>query len=360
MKAGQSDHLDKTASSRRRFLETTAQGASWLGLGAVLGWLAPQSQAQKPLTVKKGSQKPLGPEFTYDISHLQKTDPQLVLYELTAKFATGLKELRAIAVLAEEKIWTGGDQRLVLLDRNGNQVKTVSLAGSVRCLAVSPDQTLYAGLTDRICVLDSVGTLKQTWPSLGPKTVVTSLAVGDDQVFVADAGNRVVHRFNRAGKPIKVLGKKDLDRNIPGLIVPSPYLDIALGPEGLLWVANPGRHTMEAYTFDGDIELSWGEFSNGIRGFCGCCNPVHFARLPDGRFVTSEKGLTRVKIYSAKGEFIGVVAGPEEFPQYRDNPQVKPVGLEVAADAQGRVFVADFLSGDLRIYSPKKTATVKS
>jgi len=34
----------------------------------------------------------------------------------------------------------------------------------------------------------------------------------------------------------------------------------------------------------------WGKRS-GIADFFGCCNPAHLALLPDGRFVTSGKGI---------------------------------------------------------------------
>ena len=34
--------------------------------------------------------------------------------------------------------------------------------------------------------------------------------------------------------------------------------------DGLLWVVNPGRHRLEAYTFDGDLQSYWGEESLGI------------------------------------------------------------------------------------------------
>ena len=67
-----------------------------------------------------------------------------------------------------------------------------------------------------------------------------------------------------------------------------------MASDGLLRVVNPGRHRIEAYTFDGDLEFSWGKVSVGIEGFCGCCNPVNFAILSDGSFITCEKGLTRV------------------------------------------------------------------
>ena len=169
-------------------------------------------------------------------------------------------------------------------------------------------------------------------------------------MFVADAGNRIVLRFDRAGNLVKRIGQKDPSKGVPGFIVPSPYFDLAVGPDGLLWVANTGRHHLEAYTFEGDYETGWGEAAVGLRGFCGCCNPAHFALLPDGRFITSEKGLARVKIHSAKGEFEGVVAGPEAFPKHLDNPTGAQAGIDVAVDSQGRVILADSLSNEVRIF----------
>jgi hypothetical protein len=132
--------------------------------------------------------------------------------------------------------------------------------------------------------------------------------------------------------------------------VPSPYFDLEIGRDNLLWVTNPGNHRIEAYTFDGHLEASWGEASFGIGGFCGCCNPSYFTILPDGRFVTSEKGLARVKVNSAKGAFESVVAGADAFSKYFQNVNSLPAALDVAADSTGRIFVADSLGGAVRIF----------
>jgi hypothetical protein len=187
--------------------------------------------------------------------------------------------------------------------------------------------------------------------------VLTAVAVAEKDVFVADAGNRVVLRYDLAGKLLGRIGKKDPDKHILGFIVPSPYLDLGVGADGLLWVVNPGRHRLEAYTADGDIQNYWGEESLGVKGFCGCCNPIHFARLPDGRFVTSEKGLPRVKVYSAKGDFEGVVAGPELFPKQIENPHTAgPSGvcMDLAVDSAGRVLLADAFSREVRVFTRKQ------
>jgi len=125
-----------------------------------------------------------------------------------------------------------------------------------------------------------------------------------------------------------------------------------------LRVVNPGPHKIEAYTFYGDMEFSWGETSIGIKGFSGCCNPVSFAILPDGRFVTAEKGVPRVKIYSDSGVFLSVVAGMESF---RDTVGVYDPddtgdtrkALDVAVDSGGRILVLDPVDKSVRVFVEK-------
>jgi hypothetical protein len=178
-------------------------------------------------------------------------------------------------------------------------------------------------------------------------------------VFVADSANRVVLRYDRSGKLVGRLGQKNQERNIPGLIVPSPYLDVKLGRDGLLRVNNPGRHCIEVLSPNGDLEFSWGKPSAGIEGFCGCCNPIGLALLSDGSCVTCEKGLPRVKLYSVERTFDCVIAGPEMF---RDNSRAGSVsdradgtlgGLDAAVDSQGRIYILDLVAGDVRVMRRK-------
>lgn len=138
-------------------------------------------------------------------------------------------------------------------------------------------------------------------------------------------------------------------------VVPSPYFPIAMGPDGLLRVSNPGAHRVEAFTLDGHLELAWGKPSERIEGFCGCCNPAHLAVLPDGRIVTAEKGIPRVKVYSAEGTFEGVVAGPESLSpnlaaatETREDLRLHPVS--VAADSRGRILVLDPVARCVKIF----------
>jgi hypothetical protein len=153
------------------------------------------------------------------------------------------------------------------------------------------------------------------------------------------------------------IGGKNKVRNIPGFVIPSPYFDLAIADDGLLRVVNPGRHRIEAYTFGGDLEFWWGTYSPNVEGFCGCCNPVNFAILKDGGFVTAEKGLVRVKVYDADGKFAGVVAGPEQLIEACDakicqvptNCQLG--GFDLAVDNKQQVLVLDTLRNVIRTFA---------
>jgi hypothetical protein len=144
---------------------------------------------------------------------------------------------------------------------------------------------------------------------------------------------------------------------VPGLIVPSPFLDVIIHRDGLLRVNNPGRHQVEAYTFDGSLEGAWGKPTAATEGFCGCCNPIGLAALADGRIVTCEKGIPRVKIYSAGGEFESVVAGAESFPENalacNDLNDCIHGGLDAAVDSGGRIYILDLVAGNVRVMKRK-------
>jgi hypothetical protein len=183
---------------------------------------------------------------------------------------------------------------------------------------------------------------------LGEKALLTSLAAAEHDIFAADAGNRIVWHYDAAGELKGRIGDPDKARKIPGFLITSPHFDLAVGRDGLLYVVNPRALRIEAYTFQGDLEFSWGRSSPQIEGFFGCCNPAHFAVLSNGRFVTAEKGMPRVKIYSAQGKFECVVAGGK---------QMAVTAADVAADHRDRILILDPLAASLRIFERKQTGS---
>jgi len=310
-------------------------------------------------TGKRGSG--LGEVFNYDLNNLRKTDPALIKYEEAGKIETKFQDVFGVAVGQNGYIYVAGDKAIRVFSENGSYLSEIKLTDSPRCLAITDDGTVYVGMKEHVEVYDQKGVRKANWESPGQKAVLTSIAVSGNDVFVADAGNRVVLRYDISGKRMNRIGEKDKEKNIPGFVVPSPYFDLTVAPDGLLRVVNPGLHQIEAYTPDGYLEFSWGQTSMDIEGFSGCCNPVNFAMLPDGGFVTCEKGLPRVKIYGADGVdsggvFEGVVAGPELFAADSDGlSDCQTGGLDVAVDYQGRVLVLDPCERTVRIFTKIKS-----
>lgn len=294
--------------------------------------------------------------FKYDLSEFTKTDPNLIKYKESSKIKIGLQKAFAIAIDSKDRVYVAGDKSIRIFDDKGNILSEIKLPDSATCLTIANNGNIYIGMKGHVEIYNQQGKSISKWNSLGKNAVITSIAVHGNDVFVADAGGKIVQRYDTSGSFINSIGKRNPDKGISGFIIPSPYFNLAVASDGLLRVVNPGAHKIEAYNFDGELEFSWGETSVDIKGFSGCCNPVNFSILPDGRFVTCEKGIPRVKIYSAKGVFESVVAGAENFAKTVGiyNPALggddATKALDVAVDSKSRIFILDPVEKTVRIF----------
>ncbi len=297
---------------------------------------------------------------TGDLISMTKIDPEMILYEEIKKpVRTGFSESRFVTVDSSGTLYLAGDQAVRVMDSLGRIKDNVKLTVSPFCLA-STDAQFYIGTRDRIIITDKKGEVQKSWPALGENAWITGVILADDFIFIADAGQRIVWCYDRDGNFIRRIGDKNPDRNIPGFVVPGPYFDIAMAPDGLLRVANPGRHQIEAYTIKGDREFAWGRFGNSLEDFTACCNPVSFAVLADGDIITCEKGVARVKVYDTFGKLKGFVADPKLLANVAPEVGVKTeriqrYGFDVAADNHGHVFILDRARNVLRFFKRKES-----
>jgi DNA-binding beta-propeller fold protein YncE len=240
-------------------------------------------------------------------------------------------------------------------------VGEVALEGRPRAIAVGPDGTAYVavrrsgegGAADHVAVIGPDGRVAARWPDLGPRSLITGIAATDGHVFLANAGERVVLDCDPSGRVLRRIGETGGEgEGGEGFKVPSPYFDLAVGPGKVLWIVNPGRRRVEAWSFEGCAGFWWGRASPAIEDFSGCCNPAHLAIGPDGTFVTAEKGLVRVKTYTAEGRFRSVVAPPAAFAKESGPP-------DVAMDSAGRVLVLDPGARTVRVFAPRAAAAGK-
>ena len=285
--------------------------------------------------------------YDYKLGELKKTDSSLTRYTEKLSFKPGLEEIHAVACDVSDRIYVGGKNGLEIFEKDGKPAGKFGFEGVASSMAVDKKGTVFTGMQDHVEVFDPSGKLLKKWKSISAESVLTSIAVSDSFVFVADAGKKIVYRYDLNGRLINRIGEKDPQKKIPGFVVPSPYFDLALGKKGELWVANTGRHSIEQFSNDGTLNSAWGEASMAVDGFCGCCNPSHFAFLSDGSFVTSEKGIERVKVYSPRGVFQCIVAPPDAFIEGTR-------GLDLAVDSKDRIIVLDPEKKLIRIFVKKK------
>ncbi len=328
--------------SRRQFIYQSALAGVGTGLAPVLPGCSPQEPSQA---------------FLYDLGDYAKVDPALVKFRETEKITPQMGTVNALATTDAERIYVAGANALAVYDLQGSELNRFEINGTPDCMALAPDGEILLGMRDHVEVIEAGGTLKATWKDMGDRAYITSIAAGDRDVYVADAGNRIVVRFDRQGNELGRIGNKDPDRDIPGFIVPSPYFDLAFDDEGGLWVVNPGRHGLEKYRSNGDLVTSWYNPSMAVEGFCGCCNPLHIAFRKDGSLVTAEKGLARVKIYDPSGTFASLVTEQDSFPSSAADLVACDGGTpiqDIAVDSMDRVLVLDPKEKSVRIFVQKE------
>ncbi len=309
-------------------------------------------------------------EFAYQIDEYKRIDPALIAYRQTEVFPSNMQKATAVAIGVGDEIFVAGDRAVRVFGRGGKELRTIELEAPPSCLALGPpghqrEGNVFVGIGDHIEEYNSDGKRTANWPSLGKRAVLTSIALTGEDVFVADAGQSRIHRLNLSGEPVGAIGDYGNKNNHAAFAVPSPFFDVAIHPDGWLRVTNPGALRIEAYSFDGNLELFWGQSGAEIDGFFGCCNPASMAIFPDGRFVTAEKGLIRVKVYSADGHFESVVAGPETFgaSAATANDSLSDheySAVDVALDSAGHVIVLDLTTAQVHVFEPRKAAATES
>jgi hypothetical protein len=313
-------------------------------LCAVLcGFLGYKLATRKPVYVSGTQVRPGVADVGDVIDAALKVDPKLIIAQEATRFPTGFRELRGLAVGPDDRIYAVGDKSLVILGSDGKQISKVDLDKAPSCIGVGPDSTIYVSFMDHIETFDAKGARKEAWGKPGPGAWITSIAATESEVYAADFGDKTVIRYDKAGKVLGRLGEAGPVAGTGKYEVPSPFFDVAVDSAGHPWVAHVGKQRIESYKDDGSLNTTWGKQGNNIEGFSGCCNPSHMTIRKDGSFVTSEKGLVRVKIYAPSGELLGVVAPAKDFEKGIH-------GLDLAVDSKDRILVLDPGTSTVRVY----------
>jgi hypothetical protein len=286
-----------------------------------------------------------------DLSEMKKIDQEHLGYFRTKVLETGLKDLSGIAINGN-RIYICGNRKVAVWDTNGTETGGFITDSMNSCISVYGN-VIYVAAGGSATGFDESGKIKVLLKPDKKKGYITSIAANDKFIFMADAENKRILKYTTRGGLVGEIGKKDSITGAPGFIIPSAYFDVCAGDFDDLWVVNPGRRGIENFTGSGYMRSSWGKPSAEDNGFTGCCNPAHLALLPQGAFVTYEKGIDKVKVFDAAGRFQCYVAGAGSFRGKADfqlgrNNLVK----DLATDANGTVYILDAYNR-INIFKPK-------
>jgi hypothetical protein len=284
-----------------------------------------------------------GNPYALDVNQYKKVDEALISHKETLNFSLGNFNASGI-FYHNDSLFIVGESSLTVVTVDGNSAGLHEILPNPTSLVVDDDY-LYIGYQHYVAKYDHSGLLIDRWKELDERSVITSLAIKEDRLYVADAGNRKVVIFDNAGEILgEFEGKAETEAG-HGFIVPSANFDLVVNSYGELWVVNPGKHALENYTDNGQMRGFWESASIDIDGFLGCCNPARIAVQEDGSFITSEKGMVRIKIHDQSGKLLSVVAPPSLFKEEGKAP-------DVCVDKEGNIYALDFDRNMVRIFEP--------
>ena len=288
--------------------------------------------------------RPANP-YEYSVEDLKYADTSLIGYKEVKQIRVTAENLHAIAY-NDKQIYLLADSLLTVIRLSGSLVMQKSFPDAPQCIHVTGGEKILIGFKNYLCIADSLGQILEKSSVHDEKSIFTAITRMDNFIYTADAGTRKVIIYDMQLKEKGEIEGISGSSVLHGFIVPSPYFDLAVNAEGELWVVNPGMHSLQHYAIDGSLIDYWEKASTDIDGFSGCCNPAHFTFLPDGNFVTSEKGLVWIKAYNPKGDLLSVVAPPDKFGESTKAP-------DLAADEDGNIMALDYDKKLVRIFKPK-------
>jgi len=268
--------------------------------------------------------------YAFDVSEYELVDKSLVSYREVRQIRVADAVPVHLAARGKELyLLTAG--ALQVLTPAGEETGSFPLPAPPRCMTVTPGNILIIGFDDHLAAYTPTGELLYRSAPADGNARLTAVAAANGMVFAADAGNKQIIAFNEQLEQLHAFKGESGVSDLHGFILPSAHFDLAVNPTGELWVVNPGLHLLQNYEPDGRFRRHWGKPSFDIEGFSGCCNPSHIAFLPDGRMITSEKGLVRIKIYKESGELESVVAPPDAFKNGKFAPAIAVMGRNTIA-----------------------------
>ncbi len=180
-------------------------------------------------------------------------------------------------------------------------------------------------------------------PFSAPRDIATA---PDGSLFVADSRNHRIVHLDASGMFLNAWGGYGnvLDGEVPGGLFNEPW-GVAVGPDGLVYVADTWNHRIQVFSPDGEFLRMWSSFdvAGVLDGFWG---PRGIAVDKDNRVFVTDTGKQRVVIFDSQGNYLTQFGGVGLDAGNLD----EPVGIDIAAD--GHVYIADTWNYRIQVFAP--------
>ncbi len=173
-------------------------------------------------------------------------------------------------------------------------------------------------------------------------------------VYVTDGGNHRIQKFTAGGEFVAAWGGPSTIETETGLPrgFNDPW-DVSVAPDGAIYVADTWNHRVQKLDAEGRLVTAWGLFGEfglgetvGQSAFYG---PRGVAIGPDGLVYVADTGNKRIQAFEPDGQFAFQWGGGGVLEGYLD----EPVGITIGPD--GEVYVADTWNRRVQVFDSDGT-----
>jgi uncharacterized protein (TIGR03663 family) len=168
----------------------------------------------------------------------------------------------------------------------------------------------------------------------------------DGSLYVADTNNHRIQHLTPTGEVLQTWGSfADVSKGeAPGGTFYEPWgIDVA--PDGTVYVADTWNHRIQSFTPEGEFIKTWGFFGQAETPFA-LWGPRDIATDRRGNVYVTDTGNKRIVIYDANGNFLNQFGSVGYEPLQFD----EPVGIDV--DDAGLIYVADTWNQRVQVIEP--------
>jgi DNA-binding beta-propeller fold protein YncE len=190
-------------------------------------------------------------------------------------------------------------------------------------------------------------TFGQEGTALGAFNRPRDIAVAPDgSLYVSDTGNHRIQHLSANGEVLHSWGT--FADSATGAAPPGTFYEpwgLAVSQDGSVFVADTWNHRIQKFTGEGQFITQWGYFGQGESGeaFWG---PRDIVIDPNGYLLVSDTGNKRIVLFDQDGDYLAAFGSAGLLEGQFD----EPVGLTI--DPEGRIVVADTWNQRIQVFQP--------